>query len=262
MTKKLLEDKLEPIRRKRGRDNRTIWIDDIPNEFFVQTDDLPHPPWPDFPLSKNSALNAPLGVGPETLMAWIKTLPPIEDSIHVALVLAFFDSVPVLDRKHEWLALSHKIGGTAVGYRRMVALKLEARPDAAERMRKVAIDRYDTGFAGVGWAPLSAFVSYRDAIADLGLSCEWSFPLFSEALYPVDLPSNELSKAGQLAALDAMVHGDVPPSSGADRTSDAQTLVDRLAIDAPRLKELGGGPFPYGGFLGRATLAWLSPNSD
>jgi hypothetical protein len=258
MTTESLESRLEPFRRTKGRDCRIVWVSDLEYDLFTWTQDLPSPPWPDFSLQELSALNAPMH-DVAGLKEWFNSRPPVKEVLDVALVLAFMEGVPVLDERHEWLALAHQTGGVSCTRHEMVALRLEARPEVAAHMKHVAVERYGSDLT-TGWSmSLSALRGYGDAIAPLGLNCEYSYRHLGEGFYPADLPRSPLWQKREPFTFQS-------ESQVADAMADdirlAQELVDRLAVDAPRLADLGGEPKPYGGFLNRAILAWLAPNSD
>jgi hypothetical protein len=157
------------------------------------------------------------------------------EEIDIALVLAFFNEVPMAVLKmRSWHLLLHQCEGLLCGHVAMVAVRLEPRPDTRDTFINVARRFWESNFC---WFEMSGvpddhpdiryrrrrFAEYRALIGPLGLRCDRSYHHLREAVYPADA---------------------------------TQEALDNAAINPPDLAMLTGGRSET------AVICALAPNSD
>lgn len=134
------------------------------------------------------------------------------EEIDIALVLAFFNEVPLAVLKTKsWHLLLHQCEGLLCSHVTMVAVRLEPRPDTRDAFINVARRFWKSDFC---WFEMRGvpdnhpdlrypdlryrrrwFAEYRAQIGPLGLRCDRSRRHLREAVYPADATQEALDNA-------------------------------------------------------------------
>jgi hypothetical protein len=118
----------------------------------------------------------------------------------VVPVLAFVDSVPVLNPSYEWMALQHQCGGSSTSQVRMVATRFTPRSEILPHLNMIASEFYfaETGHFHKGnehVPQIAELISrYHVRLEDLGLDCKVSRDVLQEAIYPIDASQSNMNK--------------------------------------------------------------------
>jgi len=177
----LTEDILAPHRAENGG----LGVAQIPRELFTSTWMENRPTWLDF--------------GP--------------DLTGIVALLAFTRFVPILKSGREWVALEHQCGGLFCQQLNVVATPLRMRPEVFPGLLRIA--RKGAGLhGGYFWSMnvlASDIANYVRDLAELGLDCECTWPLLTEAVYPIDATAENLKTiAADLPDLSCAIEGELP----------------------------------------------------
>jgi hypothetical protein len=118
-----------------------------------------------------------------------------DDSGDTVAMLAFTTSLPTLAPRLEWLAVDHQSGGLCCDHPHFVGLRLAIRPAMVEPLRNLARHYYEAAGGHFYSANVLAsdIVSYVGKLADLGVTCDRSYRLLQEGVYPIDATPEALA---------------------------------------------------------------------
>jgi hypothetical protein len=224
-----IETVLGPLRDSHGRDQRVLWLSDMPEKAFRQSSESPVCDWTgDSSRAELMDFAERLKTDRKAAFENLRTAEEEIAAMNPVAFLAFPHAIPVLARGHRWSLIQHQIAGVCVGQQRFCGLRLTMNTDIAELAVRLHRQFYGTSL-GCGRPGLSTLVGYSDMLKSVELDCEETYPHLAEGFYPIDF---------------------------------SQEALDRVAVEAPRFADLIGEPVPYGGAEARAIIAIVAPNSD
>ncbi len=110
-------------------------------------------------------------------------------------MLAFTTSLPTLAPSLEWLAVDHQAGGLCCDHPHFVGVRLAIRPAMVEPLHGLTRHYYEAAGGHFYSANVLAsdIVSYVEKLANLGVTCDRSYRLLQEGVYPIDATPEALA---------------------------------------------------------------------
>lgn len=146
-------------------------------------------------------------------------------TLEIVLLLAFTESVPVLSRTYQWMAIEHQGGGISTRHPRFIATQLTPRPSVYPALCKLARDRWFAHRGNLYQERITAedIATYHNDLIKIGVNCDYSYPHLIESVYPIDATQANLDVLAEDAPRLERIT--VPPTNIHDRKNLAMFVL-------------------------------------